>query len=251
MTDTRDDRAKNERESAGGESERSERVAGEAWLDAVKFDERGLVVVIALDVLTGEPRMVAWANREALERTASTGEAHFYSRSRGALWRKGESSGNVLAVRSLLLDCDGDAVCAMVEPVGPSCHTGAPSCFFRARVDGAWREGARPLAMMERLEAALEARSKGEGARSYTRSLLEAGAAKIGAKLREEAAELAAAIESESDERVASEAADVIYHLCVGLLSRRGSWRAVLLELARRFGTSGIDEKERRSSPVG
>lgn len=224
-------------------------MSGDAWLDAVKFDERGLVVVIALDALTGETRMVAWANREALSRTASTGEAHFYSRSRQALWRKGESSGHVLVVKSLYLDCDGDAVVAMVEPNGPSCHTGAPSCFYRVRdsESAEWRDGARPLAMMERLEAALDARAKGEGARSYTRSLLEAGAEKIGAKLREEASELAAAIASESDERVVSEAADVVYHVCVGLLSRRVSWRAVLGELARRFGTSGIDEKQSRA----
>ncbi|MBL8677856.1 MAG: bifunctional phosphoribosyl-AMP cyclohydrolase/phosphoribosyl-ATP diphosphatase HisIE [Myxococcales bacterium] len=248
MTSAHDDRTEGEGESR--EDASGERASGDAWLDAVKFDEKGLVVVLALDVLTGEPRMVAWANREALARTASTGEAHFYSRSRGALWRKGESSGHVLAVRSMYLDCDGDAVLVMVEPAGPSCHTGAPSCFFRVRDGGAWRERARPLAMMERLEAALEARASGEGERSYTRSLLLAGAAKIGAKLREEAGELAAAIESESDERVASEAADVIYHLCVGLLSRKVSWRAVLVELARRFGTSGIDEKQRRSTPA-
>lgn len=219
-----------------------------AWLDAVRFDERGLVVVIALDALSGEPRMVAWANREALARSAETGALHFYSRSRGALWKKGESSGHVLAVRELWLDCDGDAVVAMVDPSGPTCHTGAQSCFFRVLRDGRWADAARPKAMIERLEATLEARVKGEGERSYTRSLLEAGAAKIGAKLREEADELARSIDRESEARVASEAADVMYHLCVALLSRRVPWRAVLVELARRFGTSGVDEKRARGT---
>jgi phosphoribosyl-ATP pyrophosphohydrolase/phosphoribosyl-AMP cyclohydrolase len=216
------------------------------WLDAVKFDERGLVTVVAQDALTGEVRMVAWADREALARTTETGEAHFYSRSRRSLWRKGESSGNVLVVRALLLDCDGDSIVAMVEPKGPTCHTGAPSCFFRAWSAGEWTGDARPLAMMERLERSLESRARGEGARSYTRSLLEAGPAKIGAKLREEADELARATEGEPDERVASEAADVIYHLSVALLSRGVPWRAVLEELSRRFGTSGLDEKSAR-----
>jgi phosphoribosyl-ATP pyrophosphohydrolase/phosphoribosyl-AMP cyclohydrolase len=223
-----------------------EKAASEAWLDAVKFDERGLVVVIAQDALSGEVRMVAWANREALSRTVATGEAHFYSRSRGALWRKGESSGHTLAVRELYLDCDGDAVLALIDPAGPSCHTGEASCFYRRLDAGEWRERARPLAMMERLEAALAARATDEGARSYTRSLLQAGAAKINAKLREEADELARAIEAESDERVASELADVVYHACVGLLSRGVAWRAVLSELRRRFGTSGLDEKAAR-----
>lgn len=228
-------------------SEDTGAINGEAWLDAVKFDEKGLVVVVAQDALTGEVRMVAWANREALARTVTTGEAHFYSRSRGALWRKGESSGHTLAVRSLFLDCDGDSVLALIEPAGPTCHTLAPSCFYREWREGEWRDGARPVAMMERLQFALEARAKGEGERSYTRSLLQAGAQKIGAKLREEADELARAIEHEPDERVASELADVIYHACVGLLSRSVSWRAMLVELARRFGTSGLDEKAGRT----
>lgn len=235
------------RDARGAVSDDKSAVQSEAWLDAVKFDDKGLVVVVAQDALTGEVRMVAWANREALARTALTGEAHFYSRSRGALWRKGESSGHTLAVRSLYLDCDGDSVLALIEPAGPTCHTLAPSCFFREWRDGAWREGARPVAMMERLELALEARSKGEAERSYTRSLLQAGTPKIGAKLREEADELARAIDGESDERVASELADVIYHACVGLLARKVPWRATLVELARRFGTSGLDEKAARS----
>jgi phosphoribosyl-ATP pyrophosphohydrolase/phosphoribosyl-AMP cyclohydrolase len=233
-------------DSSGGE-ERKRAVASGPWLDAVRWDERGLVTVVVQDALTGEVRMVAWADREALARTVETGEAHFFSRSRGRLWRKGETSGNVLRVRSLLLDCDGDAVLSLVEPHGATCHTGAPSCFFRALVSDGWTESARPLPMMERLEEALRARAQGGSTRSYTRALLEAGPEKIGAKLREEADELARAVASETDERVASEAADLVFHACVGLLARGVSWRAVLAELSRRFGTSGLDEKAARA----
>ena len=104
----------------------------ETLLSVLKLDAQGLVPVIAQDIESGSVRMFAWANREALELTASTGFAHFWSRSRGALWKKGESSGHTLAVRELRIDCDGDVVLYRVEPDGPSCHTGATSCFFRA-----------------------------------------------------------------------------------------------------------------------
>ena len=99
--------------------------------DALKFDSQGLVAVIAQDAETGEVRMMAYANQQAVEQTLSTGLAHFYSRSRQALWKKGESSGNTLDVRSVWVDCDGDTLIYMVDPTGPSCHTGAQTCFFR------------------------------------------------------------------------------------------------------------------------
>jgi phosphoribosyl-ATP pyrophosphohydrolase/phosphoribosyl-AMP cyclohydrolase len=226
-----------------------------ALLGELKLDSNGLVPVVAQDALTGEVRMLAYANREALELSLATGVAHFYSRSRDALWKKGETSGNELAVRAAFLDCDGDAVVLLVEPAGPTCHTGAPSCFFRP-LDGTAiapelrGPAPRPLAMLERLESVIETRAKGVGAeRSYTRRLLEGGAAAIGAKLREEADELARAVAGESDARVASEAADVVFHLLVALRSRAVPWRAVLSELARRFGQSGLDEKAARVAP--
>jgi phosphoribosyl-ATP pyrophosphohydrolase/phosphoribosyl-AMP cyclohydrolase len=217
-------------------------------IDALRFDDRGLVPAIAQDALTGEIRMVAYMNREAFERTVATREATFFSRSRNALWKKGETTGNTLAVRAIHLDCDGDCVVLLVEPAGPSCHTGAESCFFRVLdpETNTWRDGERPLAFAERLEAVLLARKESTGTKSYTRKLLDGGAALIGAKLREEADELARAISHESDDRVTSEAADLTYHVIVGLISRARSWRTVLAELARRFGTSGIDEKAAR-----
>lgn len=209
---------------------------------ALKFDAQGLVTVVAVDRCTGEVRMVAHATAEALARTEAERVAWFFSRSRQRLWKKGEESGNVLAVTGVLIDCDGDAVVYLVDPAGPSCHTGAESCFFRT-LDG---EAARPLPTFFSLETALAERASSTAIKSYTRSLLDGGAEKIGAKIREEAGELAAAIASESDERVVSEAADVVYHAMVGLLSRQIPLRAVALELARRFGTSGHAEKAAR-----
>lgn len=213
-------------------------------LPELKLDRDGLVTVVAQDRASGEIRMVAHANEEALRRTAETGLAHFYSRSRERLWKKGEESGNTLAVSSIWIDCDADAVIYQVTPSGPTCHTGALSCFF-LRAHGAG-EATRALPVLAELEAALEARRSADGGKSYTRSLLDAGPSRIGEKIREEAAELADAIASESDERVVSEAADVLYHAMVGLLARRLSLRDVERALAARFGISGHDEKASR-----
>jgi phosphoribosyl-ATP pyrophosphohydrolase/phosphoribosyl-AMP cyclohydrolase len=212
----------------------------------LKFDDRGLVVAIAQDRLTGRIQMVAWMNAEAFEKTVETGRATFWSRSRAALWTKGETSGHVLDVFEIRVDCDRDAILLLVEPAGPSCHTGEPTCFFEA-VDGG-RLVRRPAEgpLLEALAAEIEARKASDAGKSYTKSLLDGGAEKIGGKLREEADELARAIAGESAERVASEAADVIYHLMVGLASRGVSHREVLAALGKRRGTSGHVEKANR-----
>lgn len=213
----------------------------------LKWDAAGLVTVVVQDRHTGEIRMVAHADAPALAKTLETGDAWFYSRSRAALWRKGETSGHVLRVAEVWVDCDGDAILYLVDPEGPSCHTGAATCFFRrlgAEGPGPHESPAAPTFL--RLERTLAERAKATGEKSYTRSLLDGGAPKIGAKLREEAGELADAIASEADERVASEGADVVYHALVGLLSRGLELRAVAAELARRFGRSGHDEKASR-----
>ncbi len=213
-------------------------------LSGLKKDAAGLVTVVAQDRLTGEVRMVAHANAEAIERTIADGAATFFSRSRNALWKKGETSGNVMRVHEVWLDCDADAVLYLVDPEGPTCHTGAPSCFI-TRVDAP--AGPRAAPLFVRLEEALAARKSASTEKSYTRSLLEGGAEKIGGKIREEADELARAIASESNDRVASEAADVVYHAMVGLLSRGVAWREVEAVLAKRFGVSGHDEKAART----
>lgn len=216
--------------------------------DELRFDENGLITAVAQDRLTGQVRMVAWMNREALVRTVETGKATFFSRSRKALWQKGETSGNALLVREIIADCDADTLLLFCDPEGPSCHTERPGCFFRRLEDGTLND--EPLDVvpfLERLERDIDARRSATSTKSYTKSLLEAGAPRIGEKLREEASELADALASESDERVASEAADVVYHLLVGLALRRVSLRSVILELARRSGTSGHAEKASRT----
>lgn len=212
-----------------------------------------LVPVVAQDHLTGEIRMVAFASEEAVKLTLQSGRATFWSRSRSELWEKGLTSGNSMVVVSVLVDCDADCLVYLVAPKGPTCHTGAPSCFFRRAelragvievTDG---EEVPAPTLLGRLEAVLEARKASTGKASYVKSLYEGGAPKIGEKLVEEAGELAAAVAGESDERVISEAADVIFHVMVALRSRGVACADVLRELDRRTGISGHDEKRARS----
>jgi len=192
----------------------------------IRFDERGLVPCVVQDWATGEVLTLAYMNAEALERTRRSGEMHFFSRSREELWRKGETSGNVQRLRQLRYDCDADALVALVDPAGPACHTGERSCFYRALDDG----GEPAPAAHEALAAlgrtlADRARERPEG--SYTVELLD-DPERIGAKVREEADEVARAAAGESEERVAEEAADVLYHLQVLLESREIPVSAVL-----------------------
>lgn len=220
-------------------------------LPQLKYDANGLVTVVVQDRLTGELRMLAHADEQALRATLETGEGHFYSRSRKAPWRKGETSGHVLRVSEMWIDCDADAVVYLVDPDGPSCHTGRTSCFFRKlESDGSLQEpeGAHARPTLPQLFAELEQRKRNPAASSYTRKLLESGVLDIGAKIREEADELARALANEGDERVVAEAADEIYHLLVGLLARDLDLRAVEAELARRFGVSGLAEKASRKT---
>jgi phosphoribosyl-ATP pyrophosphohydrolase/phosphoribosyl-AMP cyclohydrolase len=181
----------------------------------VRFDERGLVPCIVQDWRTGEVLTLAYMNAEALARTRESHELHFWSRSRQTLWHKGETSGNTLALRSIRYDCDGDALLALVVPAGPACHTGERTCFHRGDL-----EPAAPHEVMPILERTINARARERPEGSYTAALL-ADPKRIGAKVREEAEEVARAAREESDQRVAEEAADVLYHLAV-LLRGRG-----------------------------
>ena len=214
------------------------------------FGEGGLLPAVVQDRLTGQVRMVGYMNRESLDATLRTGRATFWSRSRDELWEKGATSGNTLAVSALYADCDADTILVLVDPTGPTCHTGTPSCFFRRVEDGGRLVDAErdASAFVEELEREIAARKASTGSKSYTRHLLDGGAGRIGGKIREEAGELADAIAGESDARVASEAADVLYHLMVGLASRGVPMRAVVAELARRSGTSGHAEKAARGA---
>lgn len=214
----------------------------------LKFDERGLIPAIAQDHLTGQVRMMAYMNQAALEQTLSSGKATFFSRSRGALWVKGETSGNVLQVVSVTADCDADTLLLAVLPVGPSCHTGRPACFFRRVASGGELTDlpSEVAPFLSELGELLESRKASSAEKSYTKSLLQGGPEKIGAKIREEAGELADAIKNESDERVLSEASDLLYHAMVGLTQRGLTLRQVIEVLARRTHQSGHAEKASR-----
>ena len=214
----------------------------------LKFDERGLIPAIAQDHLTGQVRMMAYMNQAALEQTLSSGKATFFSRSRGALWVKGETSGNVLQVVSVTADCDADTLLLAVLPVGPSCHTGRPACFFqRVASGGELTDLPREVTpFLSELGELLESRKASSAEKSYTKSLLQGGPEKIGAKIREEAGELALAINNETDERVLAEASDLLYHAMVGLTQRGLTLRQVIEVLARRTHQSGHAEKASR-----
>lgn len=180
----------------------------------IAYDERGLVPVIVQDWRSGEVLTLAYANAEAVRRTRESGELHLYSRSRSEQWHKGATSGNTQAVRALRLDCDGDALLALVEPAGPACHTGARTCFHEGELEPPAPHEALPI-----LERTIARRDADRSAGSYTVTLLE-DPALAGEKVREEAEEVTRAVREETDERVDDEAADVLYHLAVLLRSR-------------------------------
>lgn len=227
------------------------------------YDERGLVPCVVQDAATDVVLMLAWMNAEALRLTRETGAVHFWSRSRQALWRKGETSGNTLAVVEIRVDCDLDAVLVRARPAGPTCHTGTTSCFFHRDVRAADISGAGgataeatdhdeiddgpPTPILHRLAGVIEARRAATADRSYTRSLLDAGMPKILAKIAEEHGELAAELPAGDAAKVIHETADLVFHVMVGLAARRIPIEAVLSELTRRFGTSGHVEKARRT----
>jgi phosphoribosyl-ATP pyrophosphohydrolase/phosphoribosyl-AMP cyclohydrolase len=196
---------------------------------AINFGDDGLVPCVMQDWRSGEVLTLAYMNEEALRRTLESGEIHFYSRSRQEIWHKGESSGNVQRVRQLRYDCDGDAIVALVEPAGPACHTGERSCFYRdlqgtadPGVDAPPAPG-EPLPAIHEALATLErtmlARRRERPEGSYTVELLD-DPGLAAEKVAEEAAEVVKAVESESEERIAEEVADVLYHLAALMLTR-------------------------------
>ncbi|MFL5823256.1 MAG: bifunctional phosphoribosyl-AMP cyclohydrolase/phosphoribosyl-ATP diphosphatase HisIE [Solirubrobacteraceae bacterium] len=184
-------------------------------IDDLRFDEQGLIPCVVQDWASGEVLTLAYMNHESLRLTLQTGETHFFSRSRQELWHKGATSGNTQAVRAIRYDCDGDALLALVEPAGPACHTGERTCFHRGQ-----RAPAAPHEALPTLERTIVERAESRPEGSYTVTLLD-DPDLTGAKVREEAEEVTRAAREESDERVAEEAADVIYHLAV-LLRGRG-----------------------------
>jgi phosphoribosyl-ATP pyrophosphohydrolase/phosphoribosyl-AMP cyclohydrolase len=182
--------------------------------ELLRFDRDGLVPCVVQDWSSGEVLTLAYMNEQALARTRESGELHLWSRSRGEQWHKGATSGNVQTVRALRLDCDGDALLALVEPAGPACHTGERTCFHHGEL-----EPGAPYETLPALERTVDERARERPSGSYTVELLD-DPARIGEKVMEEAEEVARAAREESDERVDEEAADVLYHLLVLVHSR-------------------------------
>jgi phosphoribosyl-ATP pyrophosphohydrolase/phosphoribosyl-AMP cyclohydrolase len=222
--------------------------------DMVAFDASGLVTAVAQDAGTGEVLMVAHMNREALERTLATGQAWYWSRSRGRLWRKGEESGHTQRVDSVQVDCDGDALLLRVQQVGAACHTGHRSCFYRGVVE---RNGAAVIApevglsapadpgrgtgpgqadqgVVGELAAVLADRRDHPREGSYTSRLFAEGLARLNEKVMEEAAEVARAGRQETRERLVEETADLWFHTLALLVFRGVAPSEVFAALARR-----------------
>lgn len=211
-------------------------------IDSLAFDDRGLVAAIAQDIATGAVLMLAWADREAVARTLETGFAHFWSRSRRTLWKKGETSGNLLRVRSIEVDCDRDALLLRVDPAGPACHRGTRTCF--EDVDGS----PTPRAPTPRLELGwladvLESRRESDPESSYTARLLAEGVPRVAQKVGEEAVETVIAAVAGGDD-FADEAADLLYHLMVLCVARGVDVESLAATLRRRHvGDDPVDEE--------
>ncbi|MFW6005843.1 MAG: bifunctional phosphoribosyl-AMP cyclohydrolase/phosphoribosyl-ATP diphosphatase HisIE [Candidatus Bipolaricaulota bacterium] len=200
--------------------------------NSVDWDERGLVPVIAQDV-GGQVLTLAYMNRKALEQTLSTGFAHYFSRSKGRIRKKGEVSGNVQVVEEVKLDCDGDSLLVRVDQQGPACHTGENSCFYRSIDEPEVDEGGidYSLNVLKELEEVIRDRKKNPRQDSYTSELFARGIAEINKKLGEEAVE---AIVAQDYGNFVDEAADLIYHLMVLLRARGIELGEVMNELSRR-----------------
>ncbi len=218
----------------------------------IDWTKTPLIPAIAQDAETGEMLMLAYMNEEAYNLTLQTGYAHYFSRSRQRLWKKGESSGHTQEVQEVILDCDADTVLLKVHQNGVACHTGRRSCFFTSvtqekEILDAEVDTTATYGIVDTLyHTILERKNASDDQKSWTKKLLD-DPALLQSKIREEADELATAIAKESDEQVIYEAADLLYHALVGLASRDITPDRVKQELARRFGTSGIEEKENRS----
>ena len=211
-------------------------VSDEAWLSRIKFDADGLVPVVAQEQRSGEVLMVAYADQEALRRTRASGLAHYFSRSRKALWRKGETSGHIQQVRQIRVDCDGDTVLYRVEQTGPACHVGDRTCFAtEVTPEGGTEHTPDPGAhVLGRLAETIRTRAAARPAGSYTARLLDQGPAAVAQKVGEEAVEVVVAALAQDGPRLAAESADLLYHLLVLLEARGVPTEAVWRELESR-----------------
>ncbi len=218
----------------------------------INWNKTPLIPVIAQDHETNEVLMLAYMNEEAYNLTLSTGYAHYFSRSRQRLWKKGESSNHTQEVKDILLDCDADTLVVKIKQNGVACHTGTKSCFFTSvthnkRVLEQEVDTDAMYGIVDTLyHTILERKSSKDEKKSWTRKLLNNKKLML-SKIKEEAEEVCVAIDKESDKQVIYESADLLYHTLVGLGYRDISPDRVKQELKRRFGVSGITEKENRN----
>ncbi len=222
----------------------------------LKFDADGLIPAITRDADTGEVLMMAYMNAEAVDLTVATGKVHYYSRSRRKLWMKGESSGHVQTVKEIRFDCDADCLLIAIEQEGAACHTGHKSCFYRIwNEDGAQVDGEKSVDVaaiygqgdiLDAVYHVIQERRQNPNEKSYVASLFAKGLDKILGKIGEEATETAVAGKGGNPDEVVSETADLFFHTLVLLGYYDLPPERIYAELRRRFGMSGIEEKESR-----
>ncbi|MCL2421576.1 MAG: bifunctional phosphoribosyl-AMP cyclohydrolase/phosphoribosyl-ATP diphosphatase HisIE [Defluviitaleaceae bacterium] len=205
-------------------------------IDTISFDDQGLIPVIAQDVKTKEVLMLAYANREALEKTLETNQAHYYSRSRKALWYKGATSGHIQHIQDIRYDCDSDAVLYLVRQEGAACHTGNRSCFYQSMKTGEKIDEAMGGLTLAFLQQVIAERRSNPQEGSYTNYLFEKGIDKILKKVGEESAEIIIAAKNDSKEETTYETADLLYHLTVLLTTLGLEWSDIMAELQKRTG---------------
>tara|TARA_R110002073_G_scaffold74100_3_gene181139 strand:+ start:40215 stop:40907 length:693 start_codon:yes stop_codon:yes gene_type:complete len=221
----------------------------------ITWDDKGLVPAVVQHHESYAVLMLAYMNEEALTKTLETGIVHFFSRSRQSLWKKGETSGNTLSLVNIRTDCDSDAIVVLANPVGPTCHTGTQSCFYK-EIDPATAAvasedqgptGARSAIADKLYDVLCARRDESDPAKSYTRSLLDKGFPKIEEKIAEESGELLEVLATGDEGKVVHESADLLFHMLVGMCARGIEIDALWDELDRRFGVSGHEEKASRS----
>ncbi len=211
----------------------------------IKFDDKGLVPAIAQDAATGEVLMLAYMNKESIEKTLSTGNVYYYSRSRAQLWQKGETSGNTQKLKSIRYDCDGDAILVRVDQKGVACHTGEKTCFFN-ELDSENKSQPTVPNVIGELFKVIKDRKGSDAKESYVASLYDKGLKKIIEKVTEESGELTEAAEGGDKKEIVHELSDLWFHTLVLLADRGIDVTEVFSELNRRAGTSGLEEKRAR-----
>lgn len=220
----------------------------------IDFEKQGgIVPVVAQDSSTNEVLMLAYMNKEAYELTLKSGFAHYFSRSKQRIWKKGESSGHTQKIVDILVDCDNDTLLLKVEQEGVACHTGRKSCFFTSTLDekvisDVEVDTTAAYGVVDTLYHIIESRKNDDPEKSYTAKLLKGKQNSMLKKIVEEAGEFTFAIKDDDTDEAIYEAADITYHVLVALASKNISPDRVKQELARRFGMSGIEEKNSRKS---